>query len=365
MLKKIFFFFQSDLLFSISFFLALVASSFGRFDVHFIDFQVILTLTIKGLEKAGLLNFIGQRLLSKSHSLRALIRTIVLLSFFSSMVLTNDVAILTLLPMYLLITKGIQEQKSVLLGAVYLIVAANLGSSLFPFGNPQNLFLFSFYNLPLTTFLQTTGMMVVLSLTLLVGSIQLLPASPLIIKKTTHFFEKKYMVLYLGLMALMILGIFHVVPFVLSASIVAFVVYFFQKELFRSVDYRLLVTFACFFVIIGNINEQDKLIEMIQPFFQKEQQAFLGSITLSQVISNVPAAILIAPFTTYKKAVLLGVNVGGLGTLIASLANLIGYKLIKQALPQEQKRFQHKFYMVNILYLFIIGSIGYLYLGIG
>ena len=361
MLKKIFFFFQSDLLFSISFFLALVASSFGRFDVHFIDFQVILTLfglmlTINGLEKAGLLNFIGQRLLSKSHSLRALIRTIVLLSFFSSMVLTNDVAILTLLPMYLLITKGIQEQKSVLLGAVYLIVAANLGSSLFPFGNPQNLFLFSFYNLPLTTFLQTTGMMVVLSLTLLVGSIQLLPASPLIIKKTTHFFEKKYMVLYLGLMALMILGIFHVVPFVLSASIVAF---------FRSVDYRLLVTFACFFVIIGNINEQDKLIEMIQPFFQKEQQAFLGSITLSQVISNVPAAILIAPFTTYKKAVLLGVNVGGLGTLIASLANLIGYKLIKQALPQEQKRFQHKFYMVNILYLFIIGSIGYLYLGIG
>lgn len=195
MLKKIFFFFQSDLLFSISFFLALVASSFGRFDVHFIDFQVILTLfglmlTINGLEKAGLLNFIGQRLLSKSHSLRALIRTIVLLSFFSSMVLTNDVAILTLLPMYLLITKGIQEQKSVLLGAVYLIVAANLGSSLFPFGNPQNLFLFSFYNLPLTTFLQTTGMMVVLSLTLLVGSIQLLPASPLIIKKTTHFLRK-------------------------------------------------------------------------------------------------------------------------------------------------------------------------------
>ncbi len=95
-----------------------------------------------GLKKPVLLNFIGQRLLSKSHSLRALIRTIVLLSFFSSMVLTNDVAILTLLPMYLLITKGIQEQKSVLLGAVYLIVAANLGSSLFPFGNPQNLFLF-------------------------------------------------------------------------------------------------------------------------------------------------------------------------------------------------------------------------------
>ena len=116
--------------------------------------------------------------------------------------------------------------------------------------------------------------MVVLSLTLLVGSIQLLPAS-LSSSKKPRIFEKKYMVLYLGLMALMILGIFHVVPFVLSASIVAFVVYFFfQKELFRSVDYRLLVTFACFFVIIGNINEQDKLIEMIQPFFQKNNKPF-------------------------------------------------------------------------------------------
>lgn len=370
MLKKIFFFFQSDLLFTISFFLALVASSLGRFDIHFIDFQVILTLfglmlTINGLEKAGLLSFIGQHMISKSHSLRALIRTIVLLSFISSMVLTNDVAILTLLPMYLMITKAIEERNSVLLGAVYLIVAANLGSSPFPFGNPQNLFLFSFYEFPLTTFLQTTGIMVIFSLVLLVGSIQLLPASTLTIKKTTHFIEKKHTILYLGLMALMILGIFHVIPFVFSALIVALVVYFFQKELFRSVDYRLLITFVCFFLIVGNINEQDKLIEMIQPFFQKEQQAFLGSIGLSQVISNVPAAILIAPFTSYKKAVLLGVNVGGLGTLIASLANLIGYKLIKQALPQEQKKFQQKFYLVNILYLFLIGSIGYLYLGVG
>jgi Na+/H+ antiporter NhaD/arsenite permease-like protein len=368
-MSKIITFFRNDLLFTISFFLALIASFFGRFDSRFIDFQVVLTLfglmlTINGLEKAGLLNFIGQRLLSTSHSLRALIRTIVLLSFFSSMFLTNDVAILTLLPLYLMITKALQERKSILLGAVYLIVAANLGSSLFPFGNPQNLFLFSFYDLPLITFLQITGLAALLSLLLLLGSIQLLPASPLTVDKTTQSFEKKYAVLYLGLMALMIAGIFHVIPFIFATMIVAVVIFLVQKDLFRTVDYRLLLTFVCFFVIVGNISEQEKLIAMIQPFFKKEQQAFLGSIALSQVISNVPAAILIAPFTSFKKAVLLGVNVGGLGTLIASLANLIGFKLIKQALPQEQKLFQQKFYLVNFFYLFVIGSILYFYLGI-
>ena len=145
------------------------------------------------------------------------------------------------------------------------------------------------------------------------------------------------MVLYLGLMALMILGIFHVVPFVLSASIVAFVVYFFQKELFRSVDYRLLVTFACFFVIIGNINEQDKLIEMIQPFFQKNNKPFWQHHPFSgdfQCPSSDSDCSFLQPT---RKLFCWGVNVGGLGTLIASLANLIGYKLIKQALPQEQK----------------------------
>jgi Na+/H+ antiporter NhaD/arsenite permease-like protein len=368
MLRKLLTFFQDDLLFTISLALALLTSFIGRFDIHFIDFQVVLTLfglmlTINGLEKVGLLRFVGEWLVSKSHTLRSLIRTIVLLSFFSSMILTNDVAILTLLPMYLMITKNIKE-RSVLLGAVYLIVAANLGSSLFPFGNPQNLFLFSFYDLPLTTFLQTTGLMALLSLLLLVGSIQLLPATTFTTKKDTHSFDKNATVLYLGLMVLMILGIFQLIPFVVATIIVSLIIFIRQRELFTTVDYRLLGTFICFFIIVGNIKEQEQLIAIIQPIFQQEQQTFLGSIALSQVISNVPAAILIAPFTTFKKAVLLGVNVGGLGTLIASLANLIGYKLIKQSLPKEQKHFLKKFYQVNVLFLCIIGTIVYLYLGL-
>ena len=336
--KRMLAFFRTDRLFSISLLLALIACFFGTFRWSFIDFKVILSLfglmlVINGLEEAGLLRAFGQKLVEKSRNLHDLIRASVLLSFFSSMFLTNDVAILTLLPIYLLLTRKEQQHTSVLLGAVYLIVAADLGSSLFPFGNPQNLFLFSYYQISLPQFMWTTGTFVGLSLLLLLVSIQLIPKTPLEIALQEEPFEKKPALLNSGLFVLMILGIFSVLPISIAVLVVAAVVWFSNKRLFAKVDYRLLLTFLCFFLITDHI----------RPYFQETHRAFLGSILLSQGISNVPAAILIAPFTDLEKAVLLGVNVGGLGTLIASLANLIGYKLLKQARPKEARTFQKLF----------------------
>ncbi|MDO0920551.1 MULTISPECIES: SLC13 family permease [unclassified Enterococcus] len=365
--KRMLAFFRTDRLFSISLLLALIACFFGTFRWSFIDFKVILSLfglmlVINGLEEAGLLRAFGQKLVEKSRNLRDLIRAIVLLSFFSSMFLTNDVAILTLLPIYLLLTRKEQQHTSVLLGAVYLIVAANLGSSLFPFGNPQNLFLFSYYQISLPQFMWTTGTFVGLSLLLLLVSIQLIPKTPLEIALQEEPFEKKPALLNAGLFVLMILGIFSVLPISIAVLVVAAVVWFSNKRLFAKVDYQLLLTFLCFFLIVGNIQDLSLVTDHIRPYFQETHRAFLGSILLSQGISNVPAAILIAPFTDLEKAVLLGVNVGGLGTLIASLANLIGYKLLKQARPKEARTFQKLFFIVNIIFLLLLGSIVYLLL---
>lgn len=365
--KRMLAFFRTDRLFSISLLLALIACFFGTFRWSFIDFKVIfslfgLMLVINGLEEAGLLRAFGQKLVEKSRNLRDLIRSIVLLSFFSSMFLTNDVAILTLLPIYLLLARKEQQRTSVLLGAVYLIVAANLGSSLFPFGNPQNLFLFSYYQISLPQFMWTTGTFVGLSLLLLLVSIQLIQKTPLEIALQEEPFEKKPALLNTGLFVLMILGIFSVLPISIAVLVVAAVVWFSNKRLFAKVDYRLLLTFLCFFLIVGNIQDQSLVTDLIRPYFQETHRAFLGSILLSQGISNVPAAILIAPFTDLEKAVLLGVNVGGLGTLIASLANLIGYKLLKQARPKEAGTFQKLFFIVNVIFLLLLGSIVYLLL---
>ncbi|WP_312499577.1 SLC13 family permease [Enterococcus sp.] len=360
-------FFKSDLLFTLSLILALVTCLTGRFSWSFIDYKVIfslfgLMLVINGLEHTGLLHTLGQTILQKSQNLRTLIRSIVLLSFFSSMLLTNDVAILTLLPMYIMLTRGIQERSSVLLGAVYLTAAANMGSSLFPFGNPQNLFLFSYYAIPLPRFLATTATFVGLSLLALLLLIQLLPKKPLTIRVEPVIFKKKETTVYSGLLLVMILGIFGLLPMPAAVGLTAAVIFFQNKQLFVKVDYLLLLTFVFFFLIVGNIQAQTVIIDTIQPYFQESHQALIGSILLSQVISNVPAAILIAPFTTLEKALLLGVNLGGLGTLIASLANLIAYKLIKQALPHETKQYQKRFYLVNTALLITVAAVVYILL---
>jgi Na+/H+ antiporter NhaD/arsenite permease-like protein len=208
----------------------------------------------------------------------------------------------------------------------------------------------------------TTGTFVGLSLLLLLVSIQLIPKTPLEIALQEEPFEKKPALLNTGLFVLMILGIFSVLPISIAVLVVAAVVWFSNKRLFAKVDYRLLLTFLCFFLIVGNIQDQSLVTDLIRPYFQETHRAFLGSILLSQGISNVPAAILIAPFTDLEKAVLLGVNVGGLGTLIASLANLIGYKLLKQARPKEAGTFQKLFFIVNVIFLLLLGSIVYLLL---
>ena len=208
----------------------------------------------------------------------------------------------------------------------------------------------------------TTGTFVGLSLLLLLVSVQLISKSPLEITIQEDAYEKKTAMRHAGLFVIMILGIFSVLPISIAVLIVVAVVWFSNKRLFTKVDYRLLLTFICFFLIVGNIQGQTWITNRIRPYFQETHRAFLGSILLSQGISNVPAAILIAPFTDLEKAVLLGVNVGGLGTLIASLANLIGYKLLKQARAKEAKAFQKWFLIVNLLFLLILGTTVYLFL---
>ncbi|WP_430609211.1 SLC13 family permease [Enterococcus sp. DIV0876] len=367
MRTRLFDIFKKDLLFTLSLILAIVTCSIGHFSWSFIDNKVLfslfgLMLVINGLEHAGLLHALGQKMLQKSHNLRTLIQSIVLLSFFSSMVLTNDVAILTLLPIYLSITRTVQNRPIILLGAVYLTAAANIGSSLFPFGNPQNLFLFSFYGISLPNFLATTALFVGLSLVILLLLIQRLPKTPLTIPAESIVFKKKESLLYSGLLLTIILGIFAIVPMPAAFGLTIGVIALYNRKLFLKVDYLLLLTFVFFFLIVGNIQSQTAIIDTIKLYFQESHQALLGSIVLSQFISNVPAAILIAPFTTLEKVVLLGVNIGGFGTLIASLANLIAFKLVKQARPKEIKLYQKQFYLVNIVFLITIAAIVYVLL---
>ncbi|AYW51073.1 cation transporter [Tetragenococcus halophilus] len=358
-MKRLFSFFRNDLFFSISLLLAIIAVTLGRFSIQDINIKVIATLgglmlVISGLDATGILSYFGQILVKKSLTFRQLIRYIVLLSFFSSMFLTNDVAILTLLPIYLRMTKALANRQSVLLGSVYIIVAANLGSSFFPFGNPQNLFLYSYYNIPLLEFFYSTGLLAVLSLVLLMVSIQFIPKEPLSLIITSNPFDHQKALIYGLLMIVMIAGVFSIISYLIAFIIVAIIILFWQPQLFQKVDYRLLCTFAFFFIIVGNLSQSEELINWLQRTFTSPVNTLLDGILASQVISNVPAAILLAPFTKYHQSILLGVNIGGLGTLIASLANLIGYKIVRIQIPNDRKLFTRNFYLINIIYLTLL-----------
>lgn len=357
---------RDNRLMSISLVLAIISCLIGRFSTDFIDYKVIfslfgLMLLIQGFEQVGLLRFVAQKLLHFSKNSRQLVQLMIILSLVGSMFLTNDVAILTLLPIYLKLLSMLPKFKGRFLGSVLIIVAANLGSSFFPFGNPQNLYLYDYYHVPLGQFLSWMSLVLLVSLISL-GLLTMLIAKDSLeeIDLKDNQFDRKETLLLTGLMLVMILVVLDVLPFEWVIPLVALVVLFYRRELFKEVDYGLLLTFVCFFIIVGNIGEANFIKEFLKALNGK--QIYLAGLGLSQVISNVPAAFLIAPFTANQQAVILGVNIGGLGTLLASLANLIGYNLFRIYYPKETKKFFGLFSVVNFGLLFLLGGFFYFFI---
>lgn len=332
-MRRLMRFFTDDFLFTLSFLIAIISCFFGKFTIKSIDFKVIfclfgLMLLVKNIEKLGILTYLADKLIDLSKTSRGLIRSITFLSFFSSMLLTNDIAILTLMPIYLTIIKKIPTMKNKMFGAILLIIAANLGSSVFPFGNPQNLFLFSYYDLSVTVFLSWAWWLFLFSLLLLSGSFLFIKKEAILSQKS-HLPQinasKTIFLVIIG--AFILLSVFNILPYWLVIPISALLFAYYDKSTLSAVDYKLLWTFVFFFIAVANFSQLSVVSIFIKEQFTTSHRTFFGSLIVSQMISNVPAAILIAPFTSHAQALFWGVNIGGLGTIIASLANLIGLKL--------------------------------------
>jgi Na+/H+ antiporter NhaD/arsenite permease-like protein len=361
MTEKIKKYLLKDVTFTISLVGAIISCLFGTFSVSFIDFKVImalfgLMLVIEALKSMGVLKWLAGRITTFAKTKRQLVQSLVGLSFFASMFLTNDVAILTLLPVFLLIAKQALSKKELVLGTVLLIVAANLGSSVFPTGNPQNIYLFSYYHLNLSTFFiwvlpffgLALGSMWGLTLLISKASFQLNPAtsSPTVTWKIGPFIGLLLMLAYVTNLLTSWLWVFLVgclvgVPFPNSI---------------KKIDYLLLGTFLCFFLIVGNLAENETLAHLLRQSVQNERMTLWVSAGVSQLISNIPAAILLAPFTSHSRAMVLGTNIGGMGTIIASLANLIGYKVFSTYSSDQKGRFFSYFSLINfsLLVIFLI-----------
>lgn len=362
--------FQKETVFCISFLLALLSMLFvapSADYIEYIDFRVLailfcLMVVMKGYQSIGLFDKIGQGLLKGVKNYRQLVGVLVFCCFFSSMLITNDVALITFVPFSILVMKMAQKEEQLIPVICAQTVAANLGSMLTPVGNPQNLYLYSVSGMSIGEFLKITMPITLLSGVLLVIFTLLQKKQELVVdglqesaslengKSST--FVKKAVVIYTVLFFVSLLTVLRLVPVTVMFVVVLLVTLVLDWQVLLQADYFLLATFVCFFVFIGNMGNIPVIKENLEVLLKGRE--LLVSIASSQIISNVPAAVLLSGFTTEYRQLLIGTNLGGLGTLIASLASLISYKCFTKEYSNQGKKYLVYFTGINVLFLMIL-----------
>lgn len=305
-----------------------------------------LMIAVAGLRRVGLFEKLTAFLLGKAGSVRRLSQIFVLLCFFSSMIVTNDVALITFVPLTLLAFAGINDEKSRIITVVLETVAANLGSMMTPVGNPQNLYIYDEFGLNAMQFVTTMLPAGLISLVLILALSFLIPRSACSSEKSA---PKKLSVgltaVYAALFVLCLLTVFKVLPYPVCAAAAVLAALFTDRKLLLKADYALLATFVCFFIFVGNISR----IGEVSSFFSGvlEGREIVVSALLSQFISNVPAAVMLSGFTGNGTALLVGVNLGGLGTPIASMASLISLQFYRSSENAHSGKYIAVFSAVN------------------
>lgn len=327
--------------------------------IGYIDFRVLCLLfclmgVVSGFKNIGVFSSLTYQLLNRIKNGRLLSVTLVLLPFFSSMLVTNDVVLIVFIPFAIALLNKSDARKNTVPVIVMQTVAANLGSIATPIGNPQNLFLYSAYNLSIGEFSGVTLPLTVLSLAALV--ITALPLLPSRLKvdsiKKESITNKKHFIVFITLFILSILSVFRILPYQISTFAAIILLLITNRRLFKEIDFMLLLTFVCFFIISENLGRLEAVRSLLQQLLEKS--TLFAAIGTSQIISNVPSAVLLSAFTDNWKELLAGVNIGGLGTPVASLASLITLKLYMKAENAKILKFLIVFTFTNIIGLIIL-----------
>ncbi len=331
----------------------------------YIDLRVLCLLlclmaVVAGFRSCGAFQWLACRMLTLGGGGRVLGVTLVLLPFFCAMLVTNDVALLTFVPFTLLLLETLDCRQAAIPLLVLQTMAANLGSMATPVGNPQNLFLYGAYSLSAGAFFSAMLPLTAVSLVCLAAaSLPLLPRElPAPKLERAAIRSHKKLALYGILFVLCLLTVFRVLPYGIMTVAVLAVIAVAEPKLLRELDYGLLATFICFFIVSGNLGR----VEIVREFLQSllERSTLLTAVLTSQVISNVPAAVLLSGFTDNWRSLLEGVNIGGLGTPVASLASLITLKLYLRWPGAKPGRYLLVFTLGNVIGLVILLAAAFL-----
>lgn len=348
---------------SISFVCALVSAFFvppSAAYLDYIDLRVLCLLfclmaVVAGLQECGLFLVLAQRLLVGERPVRLISLTLILLPFFCSMLVTNDVALITFVPFAILVLEMV-GRRDLLIPIISLqTVAANLGSMTTPVGNPQNLFLYAHFSLSMGDFLSLLLPLTLISLVglavagLYFGGKGWISVS---FPEQVRLTSPKHLALYLVLFGLCLLSVCRILPYGILTVIVIVALLLARRQLLGQVDYMLLLTFVCFFIFSGNLGQMPAVRSALGDLLARSP--LLCSAAASQVISNVPAAVLLSGLTEDWKGLLAGVDVGGLGTPVASLASLISMKFYLRSREAKPLPYFLWFTAANVVGLLVL-----------
>lgn len=325
----------------------------------YIDYRTIgllfcLMAVVAGFSAMGLIRYMAERILSCVKNTRTLVFVLWMLCFFSSMLITNDVSLITFVPLAIAILTLCNKQSLIIYTLVLQTVGANMGSMLTPVGNPQNLYLYGSFNIPTDEFFSITLPVIMISFVMLALLTFAVPSEKISaqLESKKADINKVNIVVYSILAIVSLLCVLRLADWRIAVVLTALALVVFDRRTLKSVDWLLLLTFCAFFVFVGNIERIDVIKSFIEGIVNKS--ALATALISSQFISNVPAAVVLSGFTQDYRALVLGTDIGGLGTLIASLASLISFKFYTKTKGADIKRYIFVFTAVNAVFLMFL-----------
>lgn len=328
------------------------AEYLGYFDFKTLTCLFCTLAVICALKNLHFFTILARKIVRCAGNTRSAVLALVCITFIGSMLIANDMALLTFLPLGYLVLSTTGREKYMALTFILQNIAANLGGMLTPFGNPQNLYLYTRFNIPNGEFMRIMAIPFAVSIALIFLICFFIPREPLTVTTEEEKLPAAKTAIYLALFASTILIIFRVIPYQLGIFLTLAILLPMDRDALKKVDYPLLLTFVCFFIFAGNMSR----IAPVRALFSAllEKNTLLTAVASCQVISNVPSAILLSQFTENYPALLIGVNIGGAGTLIASLASLITFRTYTTHYPEKTRSYIGLFTVLNFGFLAVL-----------
>ena len=325
--------------------------------LQYLDFKTLTCLfcvlaVVCALRNIRFFTVLARKIVQLFKNTRACILALVYITFLGSMLIANDMALLTFLPLGYFVLSSTGKQKNMAFTFIMQNIAANLGGMLTPFGNPQNLYLYTKFNIPTGEFVATMLPPFCISVALITLCCLFVKKEKLELADEAISLPKGRTIAYLLLFALSIIIVFRVIPFIVGLIVIPLALLFLDRKALKDVDYGLLFTFVAFFIFAGNMARIPAVRALFEDLLSKNTLVF--SALSCQVISNVPSAILLSQFTGNWQPLLVGVNIGGVGTLISSLASLITFREYTSKTKESAGKYILLFSAFNFAFLILL-----------